>query len=613
MKPNFIVSNYRRMWNDDCKNKFIIEPYIYEELKNENLLNDFDNIKTVPYLRQNRRDLIDNADIVNKKYKQYYTLLSKGFNKIHNTDHKEIFWKKILGIFLIRYITFLYEMYQYCDKYFDPDKFLFNILSKDSFIVPNTNEDFLHNFRHTHLGQEQLFSIFIDTFYKGRENKQIINFVHSSNKTEKKSTALKWDKLSLSYYLSNKSKITFNRLLRLILQKFRKPEVGIMGSHFRSQFLDELAVRSRGKINEINWENFIPEYDVNNYNFEKRESLTKFLIKNNGSNDDFDRYFFSSIQYCLPKIYIENFQITYDHITNQLQNYPKLRFVTSEAWIGDTFMSFSLACMKNNGIQHINNEHNFISHIVLKTDIALIAELSDYFVTLGWYDKKIPNIIKGASLFDWGYDNKLNKKKDITVLFILYSAVVKAHQYKPSYQATAENGCRYNKFVKTFFINLSKASISKVFIRPLPEDINKRWIVSNQLSFLKSLPVKGYDDCEFSAKHMMSRSRLVIISLISTSWLEALIMNIPTIVFYNKATYFLQEKYQYYFDELIAVGIFQTDPNKAARFVEEISENPEDWWRNENVQKAKNNFLHNNIGDPSVLIDFLLILSKKAI
>ena len=608
MKSNFIVSDYREIWINDCKNKFIIEPYIYEKLNDENLLNNFDNIKTVPYLRQNRKDLIDNADIVNKKYKQYYRLLSKGFNKIHNTDYKEIFWRKILGIFLIRYITLLYEMYQSCDKHFNPDKFLFNILSKDSFIVPNTNEDFLHNFKHTHLGQEQLFSIFIDTFYRGRENKQITNFVHSSNKTGQNSTALKWDKLSLLYYLSNKSKITFNRLLRLILQKFRKPEVGIMGSHFRSQFLDELAVRSRGKINEINWENFIPEYDVNNYNFEKRESLTKFLIKNNGSNDDFDRYFFSSIQYCLPKIYIENFQITYDHITNQLQNYPKLRFVTSEAWIADTFMSFSLACMKNNGIQHINNEHNFISHIILKTDIALIAELSDYFVTLGWYDKKIPNIIKGASLYDWGYDYKNSIKKH-KILFINYPAFVNAHQYKPAYHTTAENSTFYFQFLKDFFNELNPNIISEMVFRDYPDSIKKNWMLYDDNFLYKDYKFKKYDSLVSNAKESIGKSYLVIISAISTTWLESLIMNRPTIIFWNKKSFFIRKKYKDFFDELIDVGICQTDPVQAAKFVEEISENPVDWWRNENVQKAKNNFLHNNIGDPKVMINYLLELA----
>jgi len=609
MKSNFIVSDYRKIWMKDYKKKFIIEPYVCQKLDLENLVNNPFKIETIPYLRKNRKDFKNYAEVVDKKYQNYSKLLSKGFNIIHNVNFEEKFWKKILGIFLIRYITLLYEMYKICDKHLNIDRHLFNNISKESFFVPDTNEDFLHYFKHTQLGQEQLFSIFIHTFYPGIEKKQIDKSFEPKAKTKNNSTIGIREKFSLTYFLSNRSKITLNRMLRLILQKSRKPKVAIMGSHFRSQFLDELVVKSFGKINQINWEEFIPDINRNNFNSEKRNNLIEYCLRNNKHNDDFDRYFFSSINYCLPKIYIENFHITHDHIVRQLRKYPKLNFIISEAWISNSIMSFALACMKNNGIQHINNEHNFISHIFLKTDIPLIAELSDYFITLGWSDKKIPKAIKGASLFDWGYDNK-NIKKKHKILFINYPAFVKAHQYKPVYQTTAENSILFFDFINKFFKNLKKDIVSEITFRDYPQSQKNKWMLYDDRNLLNKFVFKDYAKSNINAKKDIGQSRLVIISALSTSWLESLIMDVPTIIFWNVKTLFIKREYESFFNELIDVGICQTNPKKAAEFVEKISEDPEKWWKINDVQKAKSNFLQNNIGDPKDMINYLLTLAR---
>ena len=86
--------------------------------------------------------------------------------------------------------------------------------------------------------------------------------------------------------------------------------------------------------------------------------------------------------------------------------------------------------------------------------------------------------------------------------------------------------------------------------------------------------------------------------------------DIPTIFFWNRDAYFLDEPYREIFDALQAAGICQTDPVRAARFLEAVKEDPESWWQSPAVRQARNRFLSANMGDPQSMIQRLLALTN---
>ena len=65
-----------------------------------------------------------------------------------------------------------------------------------------------------------------------------------------------------------------------------------------------------------------------------------------------------------------------------------------------------------------------------------------------------------------------------------------------------------------------------------------------------------------------------------------------------------------FYDILISVGICQTDPIKAAQFINRISDNPSEWWESEIVKNARFKFLDTNIGSSVKMMNYLLDLSK---
>ena len=108
----------------------------------------------------------------------------------------------------------------------------------------------------------------------------------------------------------------------------------------------------------------------------------------------------------------------------------------------------------------------------------------------------------------------------------------------------------------------------------------------------------------------MGESKLVIVDYISTAHLESIIMNIPTIFFWDKKSYYLNDKFHNYFDPLIKAGICQTSPEKAAKLIEKVKDDPKSWWFSDKVQTGKDIFISKNIGNPKLLFNFLINLLK---
>ena len=109
----------------------------------------------------------------------------------------------------------------------------------------------------------------------------------------------------------------------------------------------------------------------------------------------------------------------------------------------------------------------------------------------------------------------------------------------------------------------------------------------------------------------MAKSKLIVLSYVSTGLIEALVMNIPVVVFWNKNSLYLKNDYLSFFNLLIEADIIQTDANKAAKFVNSIFDNPELWWKLEKVQNARIKFLEINIGNPSALNEFIFKLNNS--
>jgi putative transferase (TIGR04331 family) len=88
----------------------------------------------------------------------------------------------------------------------------------------------------------------------------------------------------------------------------------------------------------------------------------------------------------------------------------------------------------------------------------------------------------------------------------------------------------------------------------------------------------------------LNESRLCIGTYNSTTDLETLSRNFPTIVFFNTRHWELRESAKPFFEELREVGIYHETPQSAAAKVNEVYKDPMVWWNSPEVQAARKNF-----------------------
>lgn len=615
-KQNFIISNNRNLWIENSADLFIVEPYIYHILEQNKELHKYDKITVAPFRRQSCADLIYDSNYIDRKYEKYVPILAERLNHIHGLKHSKSFWKKSLSLAFVRYIITFHDIFTKCESYFNQNEHMCNILSKESYYVPLDFEDYRKWFQGSNYGAEQLLSIYMNLFYPGNFSEIYSNYDRKlgTNSVNQKSQRLSKKKSGILF--GNIKSISFrdflNKLYLLsgipmyrIERANKKIKLGIMECYFSMEKLNELIVKSHGRINLLEWRT--------SWNYEDKKKLWDkrlLLAQYENDFDNFDKFFFSSIPYCFPRVFVEHYNEIKNSYKMQFKKYPKLNYVISEGWISNTYVSIFLALLQEQHIKHITNEHNGIMHPYAGSYISHVIDMSDIFVTLGWSDPKIPKLVKGASLYPFN-SNKEYKKKIYTILYIASPAIVKMSHYLSAWGQEEENATKHLKFVETFFNNLDYTTLQKITYRSYPNKYIESFLAYNKEYILRYYleRIQSFADTSESSKDQMKQSKLVIVDYLSTSYLESLSMNIPTVFFWNADTYYLNDEYSDFFDPLVDAKICQTDPLEAARFVESIADEPEKWWFSEEVQKGRNEFLNRNLGKPEDMIKYLLNLT----
>jgi putative transferase (TIGR04331 family) len=593
---SFHISTIIEFWEKRKENVFIAEPFVAYELK----LAASNNLHIEPYSRKTKEDYIYDNNLVHRKLKKYLPLLCSELNKIHGRNYSSQFWSKSLSMGLLRYISTLYDAFKMFQN-FDPTRHTVSILNDESYIVPKTFEEFRNIFQYSEFGYEQLFSLYIKIFYPDlffSFEKVSLDYNAFSNResVQRLNVGLKV-KIIQKFKKISPVNVCL-KLARPFFLKIRKPNIVVYHSFFDKKYLLKLILKSLGRINQLN----IALYTV----FKKplSNSMRKSFLKDIKVEDDFEHFFMECTQYIFPKFYLEEYQEIESYYENIVRNQRGLRTIISEAWIGNMQMAYFIALLQKNGVKHVYNEHNFIEHPVLGNSNSFKAENVDIFYTLGWYDEDTPNIVKGASLFSFK-NRSQPKKKKFKYLYIASSAMPKLGEVSSTYAQSAENSIRYINFISEFLNSLAKNVLNEMVLRKYP---NQNWIQYNLDYILADIlpKLRMVDDYKLTSREMMVRSRLLIIDYLATSYLEAMIMNIPVIILFDPDRYYLKDKYKDFFKELISAGVFQTDPEGASRFVSDLNDDIEKWWFSEKVQNARKHFLDQNIGRPETAIRYYL-------
>ena len=546
---------------------------------------------------RSKDDLVSASKYVQIKHEKYLGLISQKLNKIHNTDFSLEFWKRAFSQGLLRQITFIHQTFAILEDTFDPSKCHFATLSKKSFKIFDTFEEQRNYLGGTYCGQEQLFSLYVSCFYP--------KSIHTN--------------FSLGSTISTRKKnLDFKKIIITLIKSFVKKfikfyssnscSVLLLGCYFKKKYISKLHKVSFKSIS------FLPDI-TNKKQYKHDYNIRSMLDISCEGFDRFDQFFFYSLKYIFPTYFIEGFKDNLYYYKKLLHRYYNLKYIVSEAWLSHTNINlFRAYAFEKRSIKTYYNEHNCIFHPYDGKFVSFVSKNVDKYLTFGWSSSD-PNFVKTSSLFPFRI--QISKKtKNIGILYVSSPCEFFFPTYSTSYSSCGYGSVEHLRFVKDFFCSLSNRTKQSISYRAYPSDyqisglrFKKENLLSRQLegvNFVSSLKFKG-ETC----KEQMLSSNIVIVDFLSTSYLEALHMNIPTICFWDPRTMSLETKYSDFFDDLVESKIMHTNPVSAADHLENVCSNPQSWWQSKDVQYLKNRWLKRNFGKPDVLINYLLDLAQK--
>ena len=98
------------------------------------------------------------------------------------------------------------------------------------------------------------------------------------------------------------------------------------------------------------------------------------------------------------------------------------------------------------------------------------------------------------------------------------------------------------------------------------------------------------DNGEENITKLFSIAKLYIGTYNATSFLEAIFLDIPTVIYWDVNQWEIREEAKVYFENLKKVKVFHDNPFSAAKHVNEIYDKVDEWWNSNDVVKEVSNF-----------------------
>ena len=410
---------------------------------------------------------------------------------------------------------------------------------------PITFDDFRKIFNHSDVGQEILCYLWIK--YHSNTNSFCIGDMPYIGALEQKSARRKIIK-SLVPSL-------FYKFLKLITL-LRKPNTIAIGTYWGISPLIKLILQNRFRFTHYN--NI--ELKVKNRPINKnlREN-----IKNKAkiSTDPIIQISFILIADWWPEEALETLTQKLNLANDFIENnrHRNTQYWCFENWISNFDSSVIKAQInKSSSKKSINFEHNYTASFFKGNSNDIILNSCDYNVTLGLTGVK--NSLMAGSLFRFRYKHKNIGRSSITNKYLLVLGI--AMPRTPEYSGAYGDAGRLNSALTLIDTDQLLREIpdnikSKVLIKAYPKSMSANLDGYDYVKFtnLNLEKFRGYIDSNVPAKKLMNESELVIVNYVSTSHLESMYSNIPTLIYWPHTRWVIDENYLWRLDELEKVGI----------------------------------------------------------
>jgi putative transferase (TIGR04331 family) len=366
------------------------------------------------------------------------------------------------------------------------------------------------------------------------------------------------------------------QVLSVILAR-RQSTIFLINSYFSKKIELRLLVRSFGKV-FANWRKPMPSLTFE-YDSEKRNILRSAPL----GCSEFERCLSTMLHADMPQCFVEGFSSLKNSAIKRFPRHSSAIF-SATGWYYDEAFKHWAAESAQFGTLLLGTQHggNY-GALDRMANEAHETSIVDIYYSWGWerkdcYAKVVPMpATKLLERNEIGADSRKNN--------ILWVAT-HAPRYSVGLPRIPGHFSEYLSWQIRFAKALPMSITEVVCFRTHQEEYS--WGISRRLK--DCIPEIRFDPCSVPFQNSLSNCRLYVCDHLSTTFIEALAVNKPTILFWNPVDNELRPEAKVYFDLLVDCGVLFDTPEAAATAVTVAYDDVVTWWNESRRQEAVRKF-----------------------
>ena len=527
----------------------------------------------------------------NKFEKDYYYLIdlyekilkkiSMKMNSLHKVNFSQRYWRILLGPWLALFIQSVYDRWEMIQLAINSDENLqSNVIIESELIWTSFNYS---DFKKLVMESDEWNNFIYGKIIELHHQKIQINKINSNNLNSRKIN------------LNKKSfKIIILRIFQSIVNLINTNKSSLIISSYL-KFIDDIYLSFRLYQLPL----FINVHETKEHPPDKNQRRWELDLNTSSS---FEKFVLKLIPNQIPTIYLEGYQYL-DSKVKKLNwpKSPKSIFTSNSIHEDEMFKHYAGINSKSPLVigQHGGN------YGISKLSFPEYHELSiaDKYVSWGWVDSSFKSKIHPLGQLNSKSIKKSNSKK---TELLLVTTVLPRYSYVMVSVVVSPQWLSYFNDQVEFLKKLDQSISSKTTVRLYRHDLG--W--GQEQRWREELPNLNYDKGFSNIETLLNKTKLYVATYNSTTYLETFILNIPTVIFWDPNYWENRDSVKMIFSELKRVKIFHETPESAAKHINEIWNNVEDWWESDLVVKAIRNFNNSLNKDNKNLVNDLSKILK---
>ena len=559
MKKNLVTTGLQETFDKDSLN-ILLGAWCNYSKTNPEL---YKNTKVYDYHWNNYSKLEKDYDYLHDLYEKTIKTLKIQMNKIHKENHSERYWRIILGPWLQSLISILWDRWECLRVVIEKSH-----LDTSKFIDYDTQSlvasDFIEfcKLRNEHFWNHIIFSEIIKFNYS--EKIKVKNIIK-----QKKQYNLRY--VANYYYSTDKNQINFlikfiNSVIKFL---FREPKIILYESYFG--FVNKILISlSLGEIPRS-----FSEFKESIKMPDPRDRSNIILdLEAEGKFENFFKIFLFKL---MPISYLEGYKTLQEKSKNIYKN-TKVIFTCTGHEENDFFKIWTANQVKK-GKKYILCEHG--GSWEKSEYFGILEKTSDLF--LSWNQYNFNNCIQVPINIDLKKKKILKKNLGNKILILANETT----WYCPRITTgpISSQILQDYELWKTFTTKLLNPIRKNITFRPHPVDFF--WDLKKKYSEEIG---KNYISDKKKFEDDLNQSKIVINTSLQTTFYQSMKKGVPTIVLFDRKILNVDSKLLKLKDLFIKNKIIFTDPHEASKHINNIWNNPLDWWNSKEVLEARDLF-----------------------